>query len=217
MNVLGVSVIGWSLIGLVYVPLSIMLLVFAFGRWRSHRGRAAVVALLVYAPLVAAVAEAAYVDTKFKALCESGRAQIKQRVIVEGFYDDGFFDEYWEDSLKRQARYRFVEWKGKDGLIYRSERVGPGQVRRSQIDKPTARYHWSSQKTSSPYGHLIARREQTIVDSMTSEVIAHSVTGYRDPAFVDRLWTQFMGGGREICSTKDILSETLVGIDQKEK
>jgi hypothetical protein len=216
MNVLGVSVIGWSLIGLVYVPLSIMLLVFAFGRWRSHRGRAAVVALLVYAPLFAAVAEAAYVDTKFKALCESGRAQIKQQVIVEGFYDDGFSAEAWEDSLKNLERYRFVEWKDKSGKVWRSERAGPGQVRRVSIAKPTARYHWRNSEFSSPYDHLIDQREETVVDSVTGEVLAHSVTGYRYPAFVDRLWTQFIGSGPEICSTKQILWETLVGIDQKE-
>ena len=213
---LGISMMGWILIGLVYVPVSIMLLVFAFGRWRSQPGRAAVIALLVYAPLVAAVAEAMYVDTRFKSLCASGGTQIKQQLVVEGFYDDGFRDESWEVSLKHEERYRFIEWKDKAGRIWRSERVGPGEVRRMPLEKPSARYHWRNPEFPSPYSHLVERREETIVDNATGEVIARRVMGYRYPAFADRLWTQFMGGGPEICSSNDILSRTLVGIDRKE-
>ena len=102
MNVLGISVIGWALIGLVYVPASIVLLIFAFGRWRSRPGKAAVVAVLVYAPLVAAVAEGMYVDAQFKALCATSGTQVARSVIVEGLYDNGFRKDRWEDSLKSQ-------------------------------------------------------------------------------------------------------------------
>jgi hypothetical protein len=216
MNVLGISVIGWSLIGLVYVPASIVLHVFALGRWRGHPGRVAVVALLVYGPLVAAVAEAVYVDTRFKALCESGGTEIKQRLVVEGFYDDGFRLESWEVYLRTgENGYRFIEWKDKGGRIWRSERVAPGEVRRVPLDKPTARYHWRNPEFPSPYSHLVQRREETIADSTTGEVIARRLDAYRYPALVDRLWSQFMGSGPEICSSNDILSSTLVGIDRK--
>ena len=216
MNTLGISVIGWTLIGLVYVPASIVLLIFAFGRWRSSPSKAVVVALLVYAPLAAAVAEAVYVDQQFKALCASGGTQIKQRVVVEGFYDDGFRKEGWEIYLRTgENGYRFIEWKDKKGGIWRSERVGPGEVRRLPLDKPTARYHWRAPEFPSPHSHLVQKREETILDSTTGELIARRLTGYRYPAFVDRLWSQFMGSGPEICDSNDILSRTLVGIDRK--
>ena len=215
---LGISMMGWILIGLVYVPVSIMLLVFAFGRWRSQPGKSVMVAMLMYVPLVAAVAEAMYVDTRFKALCATSGAQIKRSVVVDGLYDDGFRKDRWEDSLRsQQESYRFAEWKAKDGRLWRSERIGPGEVRRFPIDKPTARYHWFSPNIPSAYGHLMQRREETIVDSETGEVIARHVTGYRYPAFIDRLWSQFMGGGPEICGSGDILSKTLIGIDRKDK
>ena len=61
------------------------------------------------------------------------------------------------------------------------------------------------------------KREETIVDSETGEVIARHVVGYRYPAFIDRLWSQFMGGSPEICGTSDILHRTLIGIDRGEK
>jgi hypothetical protein len=214
---LGISFIGWFLIGLVYVPVSLVLLMLVIGRWRSQPRKAAVIALLVYTPLVAAVAEAVYVDMRFKALCATGGTQIKQRVVVEGFYDAEFRRETWETFLRTgENGYRFVEWRDEGGRVWRSERVDPGEVRRLPLDKPTARYHWRNPEFASPYGHLVKRREETITDSATGEVIARRVMGYRYPAFVDRLWARFMGGGPEICSSNDILSRTLVGIDRKE-
>ena len=45
----------------------------------------------------------------------------------------------------------------------------------------------------------------------------YHVVGYRYPAFIDRLWSQFMGGSPEICGTSDILHRTLIGIDRGEK
>ena len=137
-----------------------------------------------------------------------------RKVEVEGFYDDGY-TQYWDDSLTSPERYRFVEWKARDGGIWRTERVGPGQVRKFQIDKPTARYHWRHPKFPSPYGHLMQRREDTIVDTETGEVIARSVMGYRYPAFIDSLWARFMGGEPSICGFGSVLSKTLVGIDLK--
>lgn len=214
---LGISMVGWILIGLVYVPVSIALLVLAFGRWRSKPGKAAVIALLAYAPLVAGLTEALYVDTQFRALCASGGNEVKQRLVVEGFYDDGFRTDAWEIYLRTgETGYRFVEWKDKGGRIWRSERLAPGEVRRFPLDKPTARYHWRNPEFPSPHGHLMERREETIVDSATGEVVARRLTGYRYPAFVDRLWARSMGGGPEICSSNDILSKTLVGVDRKE-
>jgi hypothetical protein len=215
---LGISVIGWVLIGLVYVPLSIFIVVLWRGRWRTKPHEVAALALVAYIPLIAAVAEAVYVDTRFKALCATAGTQIKQKVVVEGFYDDGSRTDGWEIYLRPgDFRFRFVEWKDKQGRIWRSEAVQPGEVRRVALERPSARYHWLHPEFASPDGHLMERREQTIVDSMTGEVIARQLTGYRYPPFVDRLWSQFMGSGPEMCGSGDIYSNTLIGINRKDK
>jgi len=215
---LGISTVGWALIALVYVPLSIVIVVLWRVRWRTRPRLVTALALAAYTPLIAAVAEAVYVDTRFKALCATAGTQIKQRVVVEGFYDDGYSREGWETYLRPgDFRFRFVEWKDKHGRIWRSEFVRPGEVNRLPLDRPTARYHWLHPEFSSPDGHLMQRREQTIVDTLTGEVIARQLMGYRYPAFVDRLWSQFMGSGPEICGIGDIYSNTFIGIDPKDK
>jgi hypothetical protein len=175
------------------------------------------VALLLYAPLAAGVIEAMYVDWRFRALCRTAVTEITRPVIVEGFYDVQTRGDSWESSLRSgEGGYRFIEWTDRDGRVWRSERVGPGEVRRQPLQKPSARYHWRSPNVPSPYGHLMERREETIVDSETGEAIARRVTGYRHPAFIDGIWSQLMGAGPEICSSNDILHRTLIGIDRKE-
>lgn len=215
---LGISTVGWALIALVHVPLSIVLVVLWRVRWRARPRLAAAITLAAYVPLIAAMAEAVYVDTRFKELCATAGTQIKQRVVVEGFYDDGFLRASWEDTLRLgKFESRFVEWKDKDGRVWRSEFVRPGEVRRLAIDRPSARYHWRSPPFPSPDGHLMQRREETIVDTLTGEVIARQLMGYRYPAFIDRLWSQFMGSGPEICGIGASLSNTFIGIDRKDK
>jgi hypothetical protein len=215
---LGISVIGWVLIGLVYVPLSIFIVVLWRGRWRMKPREVAALALVAYIPLIAAVAEAVYVDARFKALCATAGTQIKQKVVVEGFYDDGFLRESWEDTLRLgHSGYRFVEWKDKKGLFWRSEFVRLGEVRRVPLDRPSARYQWRYPEFPSPDGHLMQRREETVVDTMTGQVIARQLMGYRYPPLVDRIWSQFLGGGPEICGIDASLSNTFIGIDRKDK
>jgi hypothetical protein len=215
---LGLSRVGWALIGVVYVPLSIFIVLLWRGRWRKKPQWVAALVLVAYTPLIAAVAEAVYVDTRFKALCSTAGAQIKRKVVVEGFYDDEFNQDGWEIHLKPgDFEFRFVEWKDKKGRVWRSELARPGEVRRLALERPSARYHWRSPEFASADGHLMQRREQTIVDTATGDVIARQLTGYRYPAFIDRLWSQFLGGGPEICGSGDILFNTLIGIDRKDK
>ena len=217
-GVSGISAFGWLLIAVVYVPATVVVLVLVLGPWKHRRWLTAAMLAIVYLPLVAGIAEAVYVDRRFKALCATAVTQIKQRVTVEGFYDVEYRGDAWETYLRTgETGYRFVEWTERgSGRIWRSERVGPGEVRRLPLDKPSARYHWRNPEFSSPYGHLMKRREETIVDTLTGEVIASRVMGYRYLAFIDRVWGQFMDGGPQICKSSEILSKTLIGIDRKE-
>lgn len=216
-GLLGITAVGWFLVFVVYVPVTIAVAVLASTRWREHRRRARVVALAVYAPLVAALAEAAYVDVRFKALCATAGSEIRRSVVVDGFYDAGTRSESWEQSLRSGDGYSFVEWKDKAGRTWRSERTDDGRVVRLPIASPTARYHWYREEFALPFGYLIERREESIVDSETGEVIARRLIGYRYHAFIDRIWTRYMDGTPQVCGARDIRSKTLIGTYGKGK
>jgi hypothetical protein len=213
---LGISVIGWILLAVVYVPLSAGFAWLALRRWRGRSALIAAAAVVIYAPLVAAVIEAVYVEYRWHALCATAKVEIREIVVVEGFFDDGFRSSGWDDIKGGTHGYRFVEWKDKSGRLWRSEGFTETTVHTSPIDKPSARYHWRSPPYPTNYGHLLQRHEQTITDTASGLVIARSTAGYRYPAFVDQLWAQFMGGGPEICGGGSI-RQVLVGVDRKEK
>lgn len=209
---LGLSVIGWILLALVYVPLSAGFAWLALRRWRGRTALLALIAVVIYVPLVAAVAGAAYVEFRWRALCATAHLEVKRTVVVEGFLDDGFRADGWDVLRNGQHGFRYVEWRDKAGHFWRDEGFNEPTRRRTQIEAPTARYRWTNPEFASPFGHLIERRESTVVDTQTGEVIARSVMGYRYPALVDQLWSRFMGGGPAICGGGDTMS-ALVGID----
>lgn len=210
---LGISVIGWLLLGIVYVPLSIGFVWLALSR-RDRTGLIAMVAVVIYVPLVAALVEAGYVEYRWRALCSTARLELKRTVVVDGFFDDGFRSDGWDVLRGGNYGFRYVEWKDSVGRYWRDEGFNDSTRRRFQIERPTARYHWRNPEFATPDDHLLKRRESTVVDIQSGEVIARSVMGYRYPVFVDRLWTQFMGVGPTICGYGDTMS-ALVGSDKK--
>lgn len=217
---LGISIVGWALIALIYVPLSIVIVVLWRVRWRMRPRMLAVLALAAYMPLIAAVVEAVYVDRRFKALCAAAGLKIKRVVVVEGYYVTRNFGS--EESLRAGHRgYRFVEWaqkpKGADWddprrEIWRSELVAPGEVWRTKIEQPTAQFEYRHPEFPAAHGHLMKRLETSIVDRTSGEVIASHVIGYRYPGFIDRLWGQYLGGGPEMCGLSGTITDALRGI-----
>jgi hypothetical protein len=219
---LGISVVGWILVGLVYIPLTVLLKALSRGRWRQHKWAAAIV---VYLPLAAGVAEAVYVDQRFKALCATAGVKINRKVVVEGYFVNAAGDLNWDEAVKSEDRgFRFVEWSEKPlgtplndptRKYWRADRIAPGDVRRSAIDAPTARFEYRYARFPSPNGHLMEKREDLIIDRSTNEIIASKVIGYRYRPFIDRLWSQFLGSGPLMCGLDGTITDALVGIDKK--
>lgn len=86
---LGITFLGWIIIGLIYIPPLTLLTVL-----RSRRGgtRGTVMLFgLALLPLAAAVGEAVYVDWRFRALCQDAGVQITARPVVEGFFADNYY------------------------------------------------------------------------------------------------------------------------------
>lgn len=256
---LGISIIGWFLLGLVYVPIAIGMAIWAGKRWQRQRRNIVVVGVVLSIPLVAMVIEAMVVNWRFRALCEEVKLTIKRKVVVEGFFDDGGYGSsghhgdsfdprrldappppaplsggYHSDSLNP---YDFIEWRDDKGRIWRTERAEaatltpvprPGDpsrriwindegkeaaLRNLQIDRPSARYHWRHQQFSTPIGHLLARKDEFVIDSHTGEVVGKSGFGYRRPPFADALWLRFFGGPPAMCPDQaSLLTEVLIGI-----
>jgi hypothetical protein len=224
---LGISVVGWVLIGLVYVPLTVLLRALSRGRWRQHKRAAGAAAIVVYLPLAAGVAEAVYVDQRFKALCATAGLKINRKVVVEGYFVNAASDLNWDEAVKSERRgFRFVEWSEKPlgtplndptRKYWRADRVAPGDVRRSAIDAPTARFEYRYARFPSPNGHLIEKREDVIVDRRSGEVIASHVVGYRYRAFIDRIWSQFLDSGPLMCGLNGTITDALVGIGKRKE
>lgn len=213
---LGISIIGWGILVAAYVP--VVLLLRWLARRSGTRSKAFITtAALTSLPFVAAIGEGADVESNWRALCATAKTEVKRKVIVEGFYDDGFWGDSWRYQAGSGSGYRFVEWKDKQGRIWRTEGLDGTSRQTTQIREPTARYHWQMTPFAVPVGHLLARREESIIDKQTGEVIAHHVAGYRYPGFVDRLWRQWFDDVPEECGTKRVVrGETLVGIDRRE-
>jgi hypothetical protein len=209
---LGVSVIGWFLLGLVYVPLGIALAVWTRRRWARDKRGIVIVTVIALIPMLAMVGEAAYVDSRFRQLCEEAKLTITRKVVVEGFYDDGYSTGGWGDTNAILGGYEFIEWRDKEGRNWRTER-GEGEKSRSfRIDRPTARYYWRKQKLETRVGHLLWRKEEIVLDTANSEVIGNSVIVYRWPPYIESLWLRYFDAPPAMCLAPGTLrTEVLVG------
>jgi hypothetical protein len=215
---LGISVIGWTILALAFAPV-LLLWLYVGRKHGASSGEFILTAIFTGLPFVAAIAEGAWVEYRWRALCATATTEVKRQVVVEGFYDDGFWSGGWWHIRYGKYGFRFIEWKDKQGQVWRSEGFeDPSGIRNVQIERPTARYEWRNPKFPTPIGHLLKRHEETIVDTQSGEVIARSVTGYRYPTFVDALWRGWFDGAPELCgSLREISGEVLIGIDQKER
>jgi hypothetical protein len=136
---LGVSIIGWFLLGLVYVPLGIGVAAWVRRRWRRDKRAIIVVTLTALLPLAGMIGEAAYVNRRFEQLCQEARLTIIRKVMVDGFYDDGYSTSGWGDTNYALGAYDFIEWRDKRGRNWRTERGEGEKSRTVPIAKPLAR------------------------------------------------------------------------------
>jgi hypothetical protein len=214
---LGISVIGWGILVVAFLPVALVLRRLAL-RSGASSSVFTKTAALTSLPFMAAIGEAAYVDHNWRALCETAKTEVKRKVVVEGFYDDGFFTTGWKILEGGKNGFRFVEWRDKEGRIWRTDGFAENELRTVQLDKPIARYHWIKPPLPVTAGHLLQRHDEKVVDTFTGEVIAHHVTFGRFPASVDRLWRRWFDDVPEVCGSKRLIwAETLVGVDRQDR
>lgn len=219
---LGISILGWIILTVAYLPVTALL------AWiRKKRGMRsfafAGTAAFTSIPFVAAIAEAAYVEHNWRALCATVITEEKRKVVVPGFYESrpaSNYNHYKQGSPRGfQHGFRFIEWTDKQGRFWRTEGFGfcDPELKTVQIEKPTARYHSHTPEAAEPVSYLIERYRVYIVDTETGETIAEKITGLKWPAFVDRLWRQWFDATPERCEDKRIIwGATLLGVDRQE-
>jgi hypothetical protein len=83
---------------------------------------------------------------------------VYKTVEVEGFYDDT--THWWRQLI--ESNYQFVESRDNTyGGLWRVERDGKG-VRHFKIDRPTARYHYTTNIYGTRVAHKITRQESRV-------------------------------------------------------
>lgn len=192
---LGITVLGWIIIAVVYLPL---LTVLALLTGRASRRSRVILLGLALLPLVAVVAEAVYVDGRYEALCKNAGINVSRRVTTDGYFDGR--DRDWSKSPGDFAKtgFRYIEWQDHSKRYYRIERKN-GDVVVVLIEGPGARYSYYPADSDQWLAHLINGTEEQVIDTESQEVLGRITRVYRYPAFVDRLWWQFFDPVPTVC------------------
>jgi hypothetical protein len=195
---LGITLLGWMIIAVVYLPLLAVL-----DMWRGKRAgvRGTLVLFgVALLPLGAAVGEALYVDLRFQELCKTGGVEVIRRVETDGYFDGSSDWTDWPQEFLKTG-FRYIEWKDRQTGRYRRIVRTEQQVHVFDIPEPTARYRSTIQDPAypTPVAHLILRKDDTVRDVETDEILGRRTIYYRYPAFVDRTWSQFFDSTPFMC------------------
>lgn len=192
---LGITILGWIIIAVVYLPLLPVLAMLT--RKASRQSRVLLLSLALL-PLVAAVAEAVYVDLRYEALCKNTGIRVSRRITTDGYFDGR--DRDWSKSPGDFAKtgFRYIEWQDRSKRYRRIERKN-GDVVVGLIEGPAARYSYYPATSDQPLAHLITGTEEQVIDTATREILGRVIRVYRYPAFVDRLWWQFFDPVPTVC------------------
>jgi hypothetical protein len=174
------SFFGVLLILLVYALGGALLgaLWFALRKWK----RAWILMLPLFALLlILPWAEELWIAWNFGRLCSKDAGTFVYRTAdVDGFYDE---THGWRPDKLRTSGYRWVEGQDNSGSkpIYWRHEWMDGEIHSSQIDHPTARYHylWTDRDTRISY--KVERIERAVVDTELKQTLARE-TKYRRAA-----------------------------------
>ena len=173
-----ISIFSVLLLGLIYLAGTGLLT--WFGLWlRKKWKRAWIVMVPLFLLLYAGpLAEEFWIAWNFGQLCKKDAGIFIHRTVeVDGFYDD---TTHWWRQLA-ESEYQFVESRDNTyGGTWRVERDG-NEVRHFKIERPTARYHYSSNIYGTTVGHKITRQESRVSDGANGEIIARYVAYGRRP------------------------------------
>ena len=198
---LGITVIGWVLIVLVYVPLAGAVM-WLLAKWLRPVGRAKwpVLAGVGLALAALPVADSVWLDWKFGQLCKGAGLKVNRVVETDGFFDESDYGYRGPDFLRRRG-LRYLEWKDKHG-IWRLER-SVEEFSKISISQPSARYRYTSTPHKS-IGYMLEQKEERVTDTLTNEVTARSIWYFRYPSFVDRLWWRYLDHQPTICGDNSV-------------
>lgn len=213
---LGITFLGWIIIGIAYFPL---LLVLALRRRRTGLRGTLILSGLALLPLGAAVGEALYIDWRFQKLCKVGGIQITKRVTTDGYFDGSTDWSNWPEEFLKTG-FRYIEWKDRTTGSYRRITMEERRIHVDDIPQPTARYRSTRREPAhpTPVAHLILRKEDMVIDVETGEILGRRTIFYRYPAFVDRVWWQFFDLTPSMCppTAGDIEKAVLIPTREEE-
>jgi len=180
-------------------------------RWRSWRLVIVPVALVA---LIAPWADEVWIAWRFGQLCKDAGVHVYRKVETDGYYDattTGWsksevvtdprqITDYENSGFRFRERNTSVSGHA-PGKISHLEKYPDGTWRITVIDRPMARYHhkFNDPRQEVPISLKIEKREQLVVDTETSEVIAREIGYNRYPSWVQKLWIDSFGSGLVQC------------------
>ena len=157
--------------------------------------------VLVLMLLVLPWADEIWIASRFAELCKNAGVHIYKKVEADGFYDQTSRSGY--EYLTRLG-FRFMEQPPIDvgarkrGIVEHIEKVGTDRSL-TNIERPTARYHFKISSDNERLGYQLAKLEYVVMDSTTSEVIARQTFYKRYSGWIEGLWLRYFGSGMTMC------------------
>ena len=180
--------LGWVLILLIWLPLSIWLLRKIGLSLKPGPFKWATLVLLGAVLAVIPVGDDAYIQWHFNRLCRDAGLHYEKKIAVDGYYDSTMRSGY---ELVEKDGFRFMEhWDRINGRIERVEKVG-GEWRVTALDRPTARYHVKFSSQHDLVAFRVRKYEEVILDMKTGKAVARQTIYTRYPGWLDSLWLRF--------------------------
>ena len=192
--------LGWVPILLIWLPLCVWLLRKVGFRLKPGPFKWATLALLGVALAAIPVADDAYIQWHFNRLCRDAGMHYEKKIVVDGFYDSVMSSGY---EMVEKAGFRFVEHRKQvSGKLERVERVG-GEWRVTELDRPTARYHYKFSSQHDRVALQVTKMEAIILDTEADKVVARKTIYTRYPGWLDSRWLGFFDSRGKQCPTSD--------------
>jgi hypothetical protein len=182
--------LGLGLVGLLH---------YFIRKWRWRWVVSTPLLLGLGALAVAPYLEEAHIAAQYEELCKDAGIHVKRKVEARGYFNSYMAAGYSE--MERRSWDFMEHYDPIHRKIEHFERID-GQLKRSVIDRPTARYHLKESRANSPIGHRITVNETVIVDSQAGEVIARQTIYHRIANTVDQAWMGMIGSTLQTCYGK---------------
>lgn len=192
--------LGWLPILVIWLPLCVWLLRKIAVGLKPGPIKWATLGLLGLVLAAIPVGDDAYIQWHFNRLCRDAGIHYENKIVVEGFYDSTMRSGY---EKVEKAGFRFIEhWDRINGKIERVERVG-GEWRVTELDHPTARYHYKYLSQHEPIAFRVRKVDIAIVDTETNKVVGRQLIYTRYAGWLDGLWLGFFDARGKQCPTSD--------------